>query len=101
MKRVLDGMTYDTGNALVVCEVFEGYRTDLTHIDAVLYRTKRSKQFFLAGYGGAMTRFSQRCTDGSYAGGEKIVPLTIQEAKHFADKHAKPEVIAEYFEAAK
>ncbi|MGH0051992.1 MAG: hypothetical protein ACQ5SW_01205 [Sphaerochaetaceae bacterium] len=99
MRRVLDGMVYDTYKAVEVCEVFEGNRGDFQHIDATLYRTKRSKQFFLAGWGGAMTRFSKRCSDGSYVGSEKIVPLSVEEARQFAEHNASAEVIEEFFES--
>lgn len=98
MKRVLDGMVYDTEKAIEICDVWEGTgRSDFQHIDAKLYRTKRSKQFFLAGFGGAMTRFSQRCSDGSYCGSEKIVPLSLEEARHYAENNTTAEILEQYF----
>ena len=97
MKRVLTGMIYDTEKAIKICHIFEGNRGDFSHIDADLYRTKRSKAFFLAGYGGPLTRFSSKTEDGSTMGDEKIIPIETHEALLFAEKYSTPEVIEKFF----
>jgi hypothetical protein len=98
MKRVIDGKRYDSDNAVKVCDIWEGSRSDFTHLDCTLYQTKRSKAFFLAGRGGAMTRFSHTCQDGSVCGGEKIIPLAVSEARLYVEKYGKPETVEEFFE---
>lgn len=92
MKKVIEGKRYDTETALKVCEIFEGYRGDFNHLDCTLYQGKRSKAFFLAGYGGAMTVFSSRSPDGSYGGNSDIIPLTDDQAKVYCERYAQDQV---------
>ena len=98
MKRVINGHRYDSDNANEVCTIWEGSRSDFQHLDCTLYQTKRSKEFFLSGYGGAMTRFSHKCQDGSYTGDTKIIPLTTVEARQYAEKYGKVETVEKFFE---
>ena len=42
MKKIIDGFRYDTEKADKVCDIREANPRDFKHIDAALYRTKRS-----------------------------------------------------------
>lgn len=98
MKKIINGFRYDTDTAERVCSVFTGTgHSDFTCIDADLYRTKRSKTFFLAGWGGAMTVFSRTCGDGSCCGQSTIVPISQEDARKFAEKHGTAEVVERFF----
>lgn len=98
MKAIINGRRWDTEKANLVCKIVEGYSNDFRHIDAGLYCTPRSRSYFLAGYGGAMTIFSRTCSDGSKCGSNKIIPITEQEALEWAERHASIEAIEKYFE---
>ena len=48
------------------------------------------------GYGGARTAYAK--ADGNmWTSGERIVPLSENDAKAFAEEHASPEVYEQYF----
>jgi len=97
MKRTIRGRLFDTENAVLVCEIFEGYSGDFNHLDCALYQTPRSKIFFLAGWGGAMTVFSHRCQDGTLSGSEGIIPLNEQDARMYAEKYGSAETVQRFF----
>ena len=98
MKRVIDGRIYDTDKAILIGETWELGSNDFRHIEAGLYRTARSKRFFLAGKGGPMTAFGKQCSDGSFTFGEKIIPLDEKAAREWAERYLNPEVVQQYFE---
>lgn len=98
MRRVIRGQRYDSETAIKVCEIWEGYRGDFTHLDCSLYQKKVSKEFFLAGFGGAMTIFSSKTPDGNYIGDEKILPISESEARAFIEKYS-PGQIEKFFPA--
>ena len=98
MKRIINGSTYDSESAVLVCKIWEGNRGDFSHLDCALYQTPRSKRFFLAGYGGPMTIFSERFSDGSIGSAEKIIPLTEQDALAYARTYASDDAIGKFFE---
>ena len=91
MKKIIDGFRFDTEKANKVCDIWEGNRGDFQHLDCALYCTKRAKKYFLAGYGGPMTVFSERFSDGSIGSVEKIIPLTEADAQKYISKYGKEE----------
>ena len=70
MKRTIQGIRYDTDKAVCIGEAVHD-ADDASSWQAALYRTPRSKRYFIAGSGGTMTRFN---------GKDKIIPLTADEA---------------------
>ncbi len=98
MKAIINGRRWDTEKASLVCKIFEGNRNDFRHIDAGLYCTPRSRSFFLAGWGGAMTIFARSCGDNTKAGSNRIIPLSTEEALEWAERHASVEIIEKYFD---
>jgi hypothetical protein len=97
MKKIIKGRLFDTEKANLVCEIWEGNRGDFRHLDCALYQTPRSKIFFLAGWGGAMTIFSHRCNDGSYCGWDGVIPLNEQDARMYAEKYGSAETVQRFF----
>lgn len=86
MKKIINGKRYDTETAKAC-----GWRTystprDFNHLEETLYR-KRSGEFFLHGIGGPMTKYAESLGGNSWSGGEKIIPLTIEEAKEWAEEY--------------
>jgi len=101
MKRVIEGLRYDTEKAVRV----GGYdnqgtgatsRSDFHWWQADLYRTPRSGRYFLAGEGGPMTRFGKPTGDGATFG-ERIIPLEKQEAREWAEHYLDPETVEDEF----
>jgi DNA polymerase III sliding clamp (beta) subunit (PCNA family) len=91
MKKVINGKLYDTETAeLIGTGGSNGRsRTDFQWCDESLYKTKNGR-FFLAGYGGPMTRYSR--------GGEDIIPLTEKEALQWCeDAELHSDTIAQNF----
>lgn len=100
MKAIIDGKRYDTDRADLVCRIEDGYRGDFRHIDAELYCTPRSRQFFLAGWGGAMTVFARNNADNTKSGSDRIIPLSEQDALRWAEQYASAEDIERFFTIA-
>lgn len=88
LKKVINGKLYDTSTATMIAELSAGGDwNDFRHLREELYRTRRGS-FFLAGEGGAMTHYAQRCSDNSMTGGEGIIPLDEGEAREWLEAHA-------------
>ena len=88
MKFTIDGQRFDTNKAERIANAsYDGSRTDFQWWSETLYRTPRSKRFFLVGEGGAMTRYARRVDVNSYTGGERCDPMTDAEALAWAEDH--------------
>lgn len=86
MKKVINKKLYNTETAERVGSWYNGhYTNDFAYCSEDLYRTK-SGNFFLHGEGGPMSIYAQ--SSGNSTGwGERIVPLTYDEAQAWAEKH--------------
>ena len=86
MKKIINGKLYDTETAKEVasCSHGEGPR-DFHYYHETLYR-KRTGEYFLAGEGGPMTHYAVTVGQNSWRGGEKIIPLSYQEATEWAER---------------
>ena len=79
MKRIIDGRTYNTGTAEIICDTGNGeYSTDFRYENSDLFVTSKGA-YFVAGYGGALSRFSVAEGNG-YRGGAGIIPMSRAEA---------------------
>jgi len=100
MKRIINGKRYDTDKAICIGGYDHGSYPgsgDFSHWSAELYMTPRSKNYFLAGEGGAMTRFARHCADGSSCGGSKLIPIGREDALEWAERYLDNDTIEEYF----
>lgn len=96
MNTVINGKSYNTQTAVAIAAREAGvYITDFNYLKETLYR-KKTGEFFLAGKGGAMTRYSHSYSDNSWGGGSKIIPLDYYEAKGWVERYA-PESYEELF----
>lgn len=96
IKKVLGGLRYDTATATRICvHESDERRCDFDFEVTRLYRTPRGR-FFLAGHGGARSRWS-RADQGGWTGGEGLMPIGDLEARDFAEHNADEATIAEYF----
>lgn len=79
MKKTINGLRYDTENAIFIGEYYNGNDVNaFSYWEASLYKTKRSSRFFLAGSGGPMTEYAS-------------------EALKWAEQYLDQEKIDEYF----
>lgn len=82
MYKVINGKRYNTETAQLISRVTVG--TGMSWTDERLYR-KRSGEYFLAGEGGAMSRYAKRTEDNTYTNGRDIVPVSIEQAKKWVE----------------
>ncbi len=86
MKRIIGGTTYNTATAVCLGHVSYGNQGGFNHFEEWLYQTKKGA-FFLAGSGGAMSRYAESCSDGSTSGGSRITPLTDEDTREWAEEY--------------
>lgn len=87
MKKIINGRKYDTETAQELGHYSNyGSWNDFNHLEEGLYR-KKNGEFFLFGEGGARTRYARQVGSSTWSGGEEIRPLTIDEAREWAEKH--------------
>ena len=86
MKKIIDGKKYDTETAKQVGETWSAGEGSLGWTEETLYR-KRNGEYFLHGQGGAMSRYAEEVGQSSWSGGARIMPLTYDEAREWAEQH--------------
>ena len=97
MKKIINGKLYDTETAKA-CGTWSnagGWR-DFNHMEETLYR-KRTGEFFLHGSGGPMTKYAKSTGQNSWSGGDRIMPLSYEAARHWAEESLEAEEYAEIF----
>lgn len=91
MRSIIQGTRYDTTTADLIGEYHtydgEAHRGSLDAWEAGLYRTRRSRRYFLAGHGGPMTRFAKPDFGDSVRGGSRIIPMTEADARDWARQY--------------
>ena len=100
MKKIINGLRYNTENAVEVGSYDHGSYPgsgNFSHWSATLYKTPRSGWFFLHGKGGGMTQFADHSPYGGSCGGEKLIPLSDEEALEWAEKYLDTETIEKHF----
>lgn len=87
MKKIINGKVYDTSTAKELGSYANyGSWRDFSHYEETLYR-KKTGEFFLHGEGGPATRYAVPEGQNSWSGGERIMPMTYNEAREWAEKH--------------
>ncbi len=91
MKRIINGTRYDTETATAV-GTYESnhFTTDFEHWTATLYISPRKKYYFLHGTGGPMSRYGEP-SGNCWVSGEKLEPLSCEEAMRWAEEYLEPE----------
>lgn len=87
MKKIINGKLYNTETAERIdnWENMNDYR-NFNYFSETMYR-KRTGEFFLHGEGGPASPYHERVDQNSYMGGERIRPLTPEEAREWAEEH--------------
>lgn len=86
MNKIINGKRYDTDRASLVGEDSYSNSRDFNHWHEALYQ-KRTGEFFLYGEGGPMSKYAETIGQNEWSGGEKIMPLSVEAAKKWAEEH--------------
>lgn len=99
MKKIINGKRYNTESAELCGSREYGYPGDLNYVSEELYQ-KRTGEFFLHGEGGANSKYNEEISMNSWSGGEKIIPLTDEEAREWAEEYLDSEDYEKLFTVA-
>ena len=86
MKKIINGRRYDTDSAKALAEASYSNRSDFNFWEETLYR-KSTGEFFLYGEGGPASRYATAVGQNSWSGGSRIMPMSTQEARSWAEKN--------------
>lgn len=96
MKKVINNKVYDTNTAQKLGDWDNGYYTsDFPYCAETLYR-KRTGEYFLHGEGHAMSKYASHSGNNS-GWGEKIIPLSYEEARKWAEEHLDADIVIGIF----
>ena len=96
MKKIINGKRYDTETAKLIGEDSYSNPSDFDYWSEELYQ-KKTGEFFLYGEGGARTQYAQAVDQNSWTGGERIMPLSYDEAREWVEKHLDADTYEEVF----
>ena len=97
MKAVIQGKIYDTEKSTEIGNYWNGCGTnDFNHLSEALYKTDKGA-YFLAGEGGANTRYGRSVGQNTWTGDSKIIPLDNAEALQWAEIHLDGDIIESEF----
>ncbi len=97
MKKVIQGLIYDTDKAEEIASYRKYSPTDFNHVEESLYKTKNGR-YFLAGEGGARSKYAEQVDQNTWGGGWGIIPVTAGEALAWCENHdVDPDIIAREF----
>lgn len=86
MKRIINNKVYDTATARELGMDSYSNLGDFHYWCETLYQ-KRTGEYFLHGVGGPATRYAVSIGQNEWSGGEKIIPLSPQNARAWAEEH--------------
>lgn len=86
MKKFINGRRYDTATAKEIGSYQHSNRTQVDWYDEKLYK-KSTGEFFLHGEGGPASKYQFNAGENRWSGGEKILPLTLEKARAWAEAH--------------
>ena len=103
MVHVKNGKKYDTAKAIeIAAHVYgsfgdeHGRGEDPEHVDEILYRTPKGA-WFVAGTGGARSRYAKQLGPKVQCGGSGCVPLQADEAKELLEQWGETEALLKFF----
>lgn len=96
MKKVINGRRYDTDTAKELASESYSNCRDFHYWAETLYR-KNTGEYFLHGVGGPASKYSQAVGLNEWSGGERIMPMTPDEAKEWAEKYLDADKYEEIF----
>jgi len=97
VKKIIKNKLYSTETACSCGSASYGAPGDFDFWEEELFR-KRTGEFFLYGSGGARTRYANNTGNNCWSAGSDIIPLTLEAAREWAERHLSPEKYQEIFE---
>ena len=89
MKKIINNKRYDTETAKQIAETGSWNQgigpSDFNFWAETLYQ-KRTGEYFLFGEGGPLSKYSEPYETNGSQSGTKIIPLTLDQAKQWAEK---------------
>ena len=98
MKKIINGKRYDTDTAKEMGQDSYSNPRDFSYWCETLYR-KTTGEFFLHGEGGANSKYAETIGQNEWCGGSQIMPLTVEKAQAWAEKHLDAEEYEKIFGA--
>lgn len=86
MKKIINNKAYDTSTAREVGSNSYSNPSDFHWWCETLY-CKRTGEYFIHGEGGPMSRYSEQIEQNSWSGREKIIPLSYDNARKWAEEN--------------
>lgn len=96
MKKIINGKMYNTETAALKGLDSYSNTRDFAYWLEELYQ-KKTGEFFLYGKGGANSKYSRSCGQNEWCGGEDIIPMTVEEARAWAEKHLNADEYQDVF----
>lgn len=96
MKRIVDGKRYDTDTAEVVATYEYRRSGDFNWYEETLYRTKKGA-WFLAGEGGARSKYGERVDQSTWGPGEGLQVLSEAEAREWLEQYGDADTFETWF----
>lgn len=97
MKKIINGRKYDTDTANIIAEWYNEYPVNDFRYEMETLFLKRNGEYFLFGEGGAMSKYATSMGDNSWGGGARIIPLSYESARQWAEKHLDADDYEEAF----
>lgn len=87
MNKMINGRRYDTDRAKYLADYWNGLGySDFNWVNEVLYR-KKTGEYFLYGSGGAASKYAKAVGLNNWESGERIMPLSLEQAQQWAEEH--------------
>ena len=97
MKKIISNRVYDTETARDVGTYYSPLsRTDFGYWEETLYR-KKTGEYFVYGEGGPMSRYAVVCGQNEWKGGEKILPMSFEDARQWAEEYLSADAYEKEF----
>lgn len=86
MHKIIANKVYDTDTAKALGNWQRGFSSEKGYISETLYM-KKTGEYFLHGEGGPRSRYAQRVAPNTWGYGERIIPISEEEAHSWAENH--------------
>lgn len=96
MKKIINNKRYDTETAKLLGEDSYSNWGDFHFWEESLFQ-KRTGEFFLHGVGGPASKYAETVGQNQWTGGEKIIPLSFDKAREWAECHLSADDYEEIF----
>ncbi len=96
MRKIINGKRYNTESAKFIGYTQYSHPGDFAYWRVELYQ-KITGEFFIYGEGGPMSSYARTTGQNETSGSEEIRPLTLQEARKWAEKYLDGDVVEETF----